>query len=227
MSRPPGEQVEAAPTFPGQPSLRNSSCSHFTGAILKGQGRRILAVYPTARPANWPGRQYTNLAGLPQAVEAFLSMGFGQSITGLTVPLHDASLRMRRQKARPTKTAREDGPGARSYPNPAGSYWAATRAKDRSTQTAWSTVLCFATCALHGPGRPSTNIDDKGHAGPPGQTLPGRAKRMRQLPYAPRDRPEHARAFYRPPHTHCAPRHSLSRLNPTRDDSGGQQASLI
>jgi hypothetical protein len=25
------------------------------------------AVYPTARPANWPGRQYTNLLRIPQA----------------------------------------------------------------------------------------------------------------------------------------------------------------
>jgi hypothetical protein len=25
------------------------------------------AVYPTARPARWPGRQYTNLFRIPQA----------------------------------------------------------------------------------------------------------------------------------------------------------------
>jgi len=27
----------------------------------------MKAVYPTARPANWPGRQYTNLLRIPQA----------------------------------------------------------------------------------------------------------------------------------------------------------------
>jgi hypothetical protein len=27
----------------------------------------MKAVYPTAGPANWPGRQYTNLLRIPQA----------------------------------------------------------------------------------------------------------------------------------------------------------------
>jgi hypothetical protein len=31
----------------------------------------MKAVYPTARPAHWPGRQYTNLLGIPQAVHTF------------------------------------------------------------------------------------------------------------------------------------------------------------
>src|SRR6267378_1839947 len=38
---------------------------------MSGQGRRKKAVYPTARPAIWPGRQYTNLSSLLQETMPF------------------------------------------------------------------------------------------------------------------------------------------------------------
>src|SRR6267378_5484683 len=81
-----------------------------TGAIGKAkEGVRHSAGYPPVRPANWPGRQYTNLLHIPQARPQFVSgqipvsAPFGKSDPcAITVPRGQRSSRPFRVNPFPT-----------------------------------------------------------------------------------------------------------------------------
>jgi hypothetical protein len=58
----------------------------------------VPAVYPTARTANWPGRQYTNLVRIPQAaaswvlLEVFVCPLYDQVMVKDSLPTHRGAL---------------------------------------------------------------------------------------------------------------------------------------